>query len=342
MSHDVTILMPAYNGMPYLRDAVQSVRDQTLRNWRCVIVNDGSTDDTREFLDSIDDDRFVVRHQQNAGIAAAINHGLDYCDTKYVARLDADDVALPTRLAEQVAYMESHPDVGLVGSQVAPMGDSGSGRSLRLPLDHDAICEALLDGRHAMVHSSVMGRTALIKEIGGYWLYPIGEEYDLMLRLGEVSRLANIDRVLVHWRVHEQSLTGSKMRMTRFYIDYACELARRRQAGDPPISLDAVREPSATPVRFGRSGAKRSMCTPVASIASHSPNCTAASAGAAPCAWPGPPCALRGLPSNDSSGCCAPSRHPATSMQPNTLRLARRHTTRRTNRWLRSEARLDD
>ena len=341
MSYDVTILMPAYNGMPYLRDAVQSVHDQTLRNWRCVIVNDGSTDDTREFLDSIDDDRFVVRHQPNAGIAAAINHGLAYCNTKYVARLDADDVALPTRLAEQVAYMESHPDVGLVGSQVAPMGDSGAGHSLRLPLDHDAICEALLDGRHAMVHSSVMGRTALIKEIGGYWLYPIGEEYDLMLRLGEVSRLANIDRVLVHWRVHEQSLTGSKMRMTRFYIDYACELARRRQAGVPLISLVQFEtQRNARPFwkKWGEAINVHARCQYRIALAElyggQRWRGSVRMAGAALCA--------PRLTVERFVRMLRPSRHPATSMQPNTLRFSAPTTTRRTNRWLRSEARLDD
>jgi glycosyltransferase involved in cell wall biosynthesis len=241
MSPNVSILMPAYNAMPYLCDAVQSILDQTLRSWRCVIVNDGSTDNTREFLDSIRDDRFTILHQENSGISAALNRGLEYCDGRYLARLDADDVARPTRLAEQAAFLEARPDVGLVGTQVAPLGDAGSGRSLRLPTDHDDIIAALVDGRHAMVHSSMMGRTALLKELGGYWELPIGEEYDLMLRAGEVSRLANIDRVLVLWRVHEQSLTGSKMRDTRFYIDYACESARRRQEGRPRISLEEYR-----------------------------------------------------------------------------------------------------
>lgn len=241
MTGKVTVLMPVYNGMPYLRDAVQSVLDQTLSDWQCVIVNDGSSDGTQEFLDSIADDRFVIRHQANAGVSAAINHGLAYCKSPYVARLDADDVALPARLADQLAYMEANPEVGLVGTQVAPLGNRWSGSSLRLPLDHQGIVDALLDGRHAVVHSSIMVRTALLQQVGGYWSHPTGEEYDLMLRIGEVSQLANLDRVLVLWRVHQLSLTGSKMPMARFYIDYACELARRRRAGVIPITLDQFR-----------------------------------------------------------------------------------------------------
>jgi len=232
----VTVLMTVYNGMPFLREAVQSVFDQTLTDWRCVIVNDGSTDGTRDFLESIRDDRFLILHQDNAGIAAAMNHGLEHCETAYVARLDADDVAVPTRLAEQIEFLDRHPDVGLVGAQVVPLGQRRLGASLKLPLDHDAIMSALIEGRHAVVHSSIMLRMALLRELGGYWTLPMGEEYDMMLRMGEVSRLANLDRVLLLYRVHPGSLTANAMRLARFRIALACELARRRQSGLPPIT----------------------------------------------------------------------------------------------------------
>lgn len=233
---NVTVLMTVYNGMPFVRQAVQSVLDQTLTDWRCVIVNDGSSDATREFLESINDSRFVILHQENAGIAAAMNHGLQHCDTRYVARLDADDVALPTRLAEQVAFLEKHPEVGLVGAQVVPMGERGLGSSLRLPLEHHAITNALMAGRHAVVHSSIMLRTAMLRQAGGYWTLSMGEEYDMMLRVGEISRLANLDQVLLLYRVHQGSLTANAMRLARFRIALACELARRRQSGLPPIT----------------------------------------------------------------------------------------------------------
>jgi hypothetical protein len=151
--------------------------------------------------------------------------------------MDADDVALPERLARQRAFLLARPEVGLVGTQVAPLGAVRAGRSLRLPLTHDEIYAALAAGRHALAHTSVMGRTDLIKRVGGYWPLPLGEDYDLLLRLGEVARLANLDEVLHHYRVHPGSLNGSFMRRLRLSVDYACELARRRRTGEPRLTL---------------------------------------------------------------------------------------------------------
>ena len=224
--------------MPYVRKAVQSILDQTLANWQCVIVNDGSTDGTREFLSTVHDDRFLILDQANAGISAAVNRGIEHCTARYIARMDADDIALPTRLAEQVAYLDAHPRVAVVGSQVAPMGECGAGASLQLPIDHRAIMSALMAGRHAMAHASVMIRADALRAANGYWSLPFGEEYDLMLRIGEVAELANLDRVLLHYRVHEASMNGSGMRQMRISVAYACESARRRQGGLPALSFD--------------------------------------------------------------------------------------------------------
>jgi glycosyltransferase involved in cell wall biosynthesis len=238
MSPRVSILMPVFNGMPYVREAVDSVLQQTFADWQCVIINDGSTDGTRDYLATLEGDRFVILHQENGGISAAVNHGLQHCDGQFIARLDADDIALPTRLAEQVAFLDAYPEVALVGTQVAPMGSLGAGASLNLPTDHDAIMAALMATRHAMAHSSIMMRADVLRAIGGYWSLSYGEEYDLMLRMGEQHRLANLDRVLLHYRVHQASMNGSAMRRMRLSVAYAVECARRRQQQLPAISFE--------------------------------------------------------------------------------------------------------
>jgi glycosyltransferase involved in cell wall biosynthesis len=230
--------MPAYNGMPYLRQAVDSVLRQTFVDWQCVIINDGSTDATREFLATLWDDRFVILHQENGGISAAVNHGLQHCTGEYIARLDADDIALPTRLAEQVAFLGAHPEVALLGTQVAPMGSLGAGSSLKLPTDHETIMSALMATRHGVAHSSIMLRADVLRAIGGYWSLAYGEEYDLMLRIGEQHRLANLDSVLLHYRVHQASMNGSAMRRMRLSVAYAVECALRRQNKLPPIPFE--------------------------------------------------------------------------------------------------------
>jgi glycosyltransferase involved in cell wall biosynthesis len=230
--------MPVFNGMPYLREAVESVLAQTLTSWQCVIVDDGSRDGTRDYLEALNDGRFVIIHQENTGISGAINHGLEHCTARYIARLDADDIAMPARLAEQVTFLDAHPQVALVGTQVVPMGSHGAGSSLSLPTDHEAIMSDLIAARHAVAHSSAMMRADVLREIGGYWSLSFGEEYDLMLRMGEVAKLANLDSVLLQYRVHQSSMNGSAMRRMRTNVLYACESARRRQVGMPPISFD--------------------------------------------------------------------------------------------------------
>jgi glycosyltransferase involved in cell wall biosynthesis len=234
---DVAVLMTVYNGMPYLPRAIESILEQTLRDFRFVIVNDGSIDGTVDYLAGIADPRVLVLHQANRGTGAAANHGLEHCNADFVARMDADDVALPGRLEVQRDFLLAHPKVGLVGTQVVPIGERATGGSLRLPLGHDAIYLAMRNGRHALAHSSIMFRMTLAQQIGGYWSLRLVDDWDFMLRMGEVSRLANLDRVLHLYRFHEASLT-SKMRRMRFSIDFACELARRREAGLPAITSE--------------------------------------------------------------------------------------------------------
>lgn len=234
----LSVLMTVYNGLPYIKQAVDSVLAQTYADFQFVIVNDGSTDGTPGYLASLTDPRIVVVHRENGGTAAAANQGLALCTGEYLARIDADDAALPTRFEKQVAYLDAHPEVGLLGTQMAPMGAREVGPSLVLPTDHDHIYPAMLEGKHGLGHSSVMMRTALLKQLGGYWSLRLVDDWDMMLRMGEVSKLAALDEVLHHYRIHQGSLNGRGMRAMRLSIDYARELARRRLAGQPPISVE--------------------------------------------------------------------------------------------------------
>lgn len=239
---DVSVLMTVYNGLPYLDKAVDSILSQTLKDFRFVIVDDGSSDGTSEYLRSIKDDRVTVLTQSNQGTAAAANLGLKQIQTPFVARMDADDIAMPHRLETQLAFMKQHPDVGIVGAQVAPIGESGQGRSLALPTTHQQIFKTIMAGRHGLAHSSLMIRTQFLKQVGGYWSLPLIDDWDMMLRMGEVSKLANVDEVLLHYRVHQGSLNGQSMWRMHRHIGYAIDRAMRRQRGDDSISFEAFED----------------------------------------------------------------------------------------------------
>ena len=237
---DVSVLLTVYSGMPYLAEAVESIRAQTYQRWKMVIVNDGSTDDTAAYLDTLaSDDRFVILHQDNGGTAVASNNGLKYCDTEFVARMDSDDVCGPTRLAKQVAFLRDNPQIGLVGTQIVPLGSRKAGRPIQLATDHATIYSQLRRGQHAMCHPSILMRTSVLKGIGGYWdQNGMFDAWDMFLRMGEAAELANLSEPMLHYRIHTGSINGRHMQKLRASIDFACELARRRQHGLPSISYE--------------------------------------------------------------------------------------------------------
>lgn len=232
---EITVLMPVYNAMPYLPEAIDSIRRQTLRSWIMWVIDDGSHDGSAEYLDSIHDPRIRVVHRQNQGPAAATNYALGLCETELVARMDADDIALPARLEKQIAFMRGNPQVGLVGTQIRPLGECRQGRPSQLPTTHREIYQALIHGRHALCNPTIMCRTELLRQIGGYQADGVSEDWAMFLHMGERAELANLDQVLLSYRIHAGSTNSRHMRALRRRIAFACDRARRKQAGREPI-----------------------------------------------------------------------------------------------------------
>jgi glycosyltransferase involved in cell wall biosynthesis len=231
---EVTVLMPVYNGMPFLSEAVDSILNQTLQDFTFLIINDGSTDETEEYLDRLDDPRLQVVHQPNQGLGAALNSGLAMCKTEFIARMDSDDVSLPSRLKAQLNFLHCHKDVGLVGTKFAYLGISGrSGFPPPAPQDHSTIYADLIQGRQALCHPSIMCRTYILKSTGGYRIHSSGEDYDMFLRMGEAAKLANLDEVLYLYRLNPNSVSVKKFLEIREKYSYSCHCARRRAEGKP-------------------------------------------------------------------------------------------------------------
>jgi len=238
----ITVLMPVYNGIRYLPEAVGAIKAQTTKDWKLLVVDDGSSDGSREYVENLNDPNIELLALPHVGLGAALNAGLERCRSPFIARMDCDDTCHPTRLERQLQFLQTKPEIGMVGTQFRYFGAGGEVPSSRqLPLDHDLIVSELFSGRLALVHASLMFRATAIHSIGGYRVKGVGEDWDLFLRICEKTRAANLAETLYQWRLHPTSVCREHTREAARRIRYACDCARRRQQGMEEISFEEYR-----------------------------------------------------------------------------------------------------
>lgn len=233
----VSVLMPVHNGLPHVRAALGSILCQTLHDLECVVVDDGSTDGTPEYLQSVRDERLRVIATAHRGMTAALNVGLAACTGDLVARQDADDVSHAGRLKKQAGFLEGNPDVALLGGGVRLIDESG--RALgerRFPTSHDALVRRLHAFENPFPHTTVMFRRAALEVVGGYreW-FSRAQDYDLSLRLVERYHVANLDDVLcdLRYRRGSSSLEDGGAEQAKFgMMAYLLADVRRRRSID--------------------------------------------------------------------------------------------------------------
>jgi len=198
----VSVLMGVRDGAPWVSSAVASVLEQTLDDLELIVVDDGSTDGTPDLLAAVRDRRLRVTRQPRAGLTAALARGLALARAPLIARLDADDVALPERLALQVAFLAAHPDVGLLGTAAREVDADGREIGVVRPPESDGALRRMLIRRNPFVHSSVMMRRAAAERAGGYdATIAVAQDYDLWMRLSRLVGLANLPDILVMRRL---------------------------------------------------------------------------------------------------------------------------------------------
>jgi len=200
----VTVLMPVYNAEKYLKEAIDSILNQTYTNIEFLIINDGSTDGSEDIIYSYKDSRIrFVKNPQNMGLIATLNKGLDLANGKYIARMDADDVSMPTRLKTQVNYMEANSDVAVCGSKIITMDDDGNElkHAPYMVTDPDRM-KHFLTVDDCIVHPSVMMRTNMVQNKFYYDpKYLHSEDYDFFLRISERHKVANLEEKLLKYRL---------------------------------------------------------------------------------------------------------------------------------------------
>lgn len=206
----VSFLIPVYNAQDTLKSSLESAYRQTLSADEIVIINDGSRDRSGEILAAQTDPRMRVTTQENQGLAATLNRGIKLATSKYIARLDNDDLALPERLARQVAFMEANPDIAMVGTWAEiHVGEVPSGRFHRHPTESRALkLDLLFD--NPFVHSSVMYRTEVVRALGGYRVERqtrIPEDYEFWSRIARSHEIANLPEIHTVYREVATSMT---------------------------------------------------------------------------------------------------------------------------------------
>jgi glycosyltransferase involved in cell wall biosynthesis len=231
----VTVVIAVHNGLPFVEQAVDSVLGQSLVDFELVVVDDGSTDGTADALAGRDDPRLRLERRPHLGRVAALNHALGLARGRYVANLDADDLALPGRLARPVRFLERHPEVAMVGSAVQPfVGQAAGRRPRRLPRSDLAIRWSFLL-RNPVFHSSATFRASALREVGGYdpACTDLLDDADLLLRLGRQHRLANLAAPLAAKRLHPGQHFAAADRRRRLARHAAFRWRAARELGFP-------------------------------------------------------------------------------------------------------------
>lgn len=198
----VSVVLPAYNAELYLKEAMDSILQQTFTDFELIILNDGSTDSTEDIILSYEDSRIVyVKNQENLGLIGTLNKGISLAKGKYIARMDADDIALPERLNKQISFLEANTQYGVVGA-FAQIIDSKD--IYKVPVTNEAI-KAFLYIDSPFIHPSVVIRKDLLSSNMYDHQYHRIEDYELWVRLSAQTKFYNIPEILLKYRILEGS-----------------------------------------------------------------------------------------------------------------------------------------
>jgi len=241
----VSVVLAVFDAERFLAAAIESVRAQTLSDWELVVIDDGSQDRSGQIAEEIasTDARIVVAHQPNQGHPSALNSGVAIARAPLIARLDADDLMPPERLASQLAFLRGHERVAVVGGAVTFIDESGRpfAEDVAYPLS-DGDIRRVLEYATPLAHPGVMFRKAVFDRVGGYRrAFAPSEDLDLWLRIAEIAELANLPETVVLYRMHRgQSSLAREQQVIGSLAARISALARREGRAEPFSGVESV------------------------------------------------------------------------------------------------------
>ncbi|WP_101689598.1 glycosyltransferase family 2 protein [Dysgonomonas massiliensis] len=204
----VSILMPVYNAEKYLIEAVDSILNQTFRDWELIIINDGSTDRSRELLSQIADNRvIIVDNEKNLGLIDTLNKGINLSKGEYIARMDADDISTSERIEKQVQFMDSHPHHIMCGTNALVIDNSGKVTGKIRNLTDNQFLQINLLFSNPFIHPSMMIRRDILRSNLYDKQYKHIEDYELWCRIALLGEVANLQDDLLLYRWHNSNIS---------------------------------------------------------------------------------------------------------------------------------------
>jgi glycosyltransferase involved in cell wall biosynthesis len=217
----VSVLMSVYNGEKFLRESIESILDQTFKDFEFLIIDDASTDSSKEIILSYSNPRIrLVENATNLGLTKSLNIGLKLAQGEFVARMDSDDVSLPERLEKQIAFLDKHPDFALAGSSSETIDENGN--VIRLNQESFSPEEIFyrLHFGNVFPHASVMFRKGAVGSIGGYdETFLQAQDFDLWNRLSKKFPIGKLDDILIRWRDSKRNISHQKQSSQTNFAD---------------------------------------------------------------------------------------------------------------------------
>lgn len=208
----ISVLLPAYNSGLYIKEAISSILNQTFTDFELLIFNDGSNDNTEEIILSFNDERIIYKkYACNVGYLSLLNEGIEMAKGNYIARMDADDISMPTRFESQIAFLEENPDVGICGTWMEIIGKDSE--VARTPVSFEDVVYVMFFGS-PMAHPTIMMRMDLIQKFKLRYeiFFYYAEDYQLFSEAFFHFKLANLPLVLLKYRIHNSQISNTKWR----------------------------------------------------------------------------------------------------------------------------------
>ncbi len=199
----ISVILPVFNGAPYLRASIESILSQTYGNFELIIINDGSTDNSDKIIESFDDSRIRYYYHKNQGLPATLNFGIERAGGEIIARHDQDDISLPLRFERQVEFLLDNANCGMVGTWAEIRTDDKSSNRIHQHPSDNASLQFFLLFDNPFVHSSVMIRREVFDKVGFYsidCLRQPPEDYEFWSRVARNFEVANLPEVHLIYR----------------------------------------------------------------------------------------------------------------------------------------------